>query len=234
MDRNGRREQHMKRLLDFLGLATHRRLRAVDGMSLYKNFSYFKSFKHSKSISFDLEQQRAKKNVSSAITAIWLTHLFMLKEYASVRSSRPVVIFEDDVDVEADFVRIVEDSMKRAPDDWEVLLFGYCCTRKKNTTSTDDLLWFPVNYFAMTHCLMVRNSTIADKIARLIDLPVFNNPIDLFLNMLISQDRIVVYAHYKPIAVQRRDLFKSENPKSSKAIARQTLETSSVDLMRII
>jgi GR25 family glycosyltransferase involved in LPS biosynthesis len=40
--------------------------------------------------------------------------------------SKPVLVLEDDVDIEADFLQIMQSALSRLPDEWAVLWVGSC------------------------------------------------------------------------------------------------------------
>lgn len=234
LDRNKDREQHMEKLLDFVGLKNHRRFRAVDGKELYTDRSYLKnSFHQSVDIKFNFEMHKETINATgAATTGIWLSYLFILKELAAEGTNQPLLVLEDDVDLEVDFKDQLIASMRMAPDDWDLLLCGNYFLIPRVPLPTDwTPLWLPVKYFSPFHCFIVRNSTSAARIANRADLAVFKEPIDLFVAHLIPSINLIAYALSTPIAIQRRDLFITTNPEST-PIERKALLNSSINLMR--
>lgn len=204
----------MNKLLPFVGIEQYSRFRAVDSHELYNNSFYLDSFDQAKNIKLKKESDRDTKTLARKAT--WLSYLFLFKNLASYLSKQPILILEDDIDLEVDFVKQLNNSMKEAPNDWDVLLFGYCCIEKMLFKPVESKLWIPVKHFSALHCFVLRNSTVASRIARLIDVEVVNDPIDIFIATMAKSNVLAIYAHVTQIAIQRRDLFGTNNPDSGK------------------
>ena len=225
LDRNLKRTKHMKKLLKVVGIETYRRFRAVDGKQLFTNDSYLKSFNQSKNIKFDIYSNDDNK---LATKATWLSYLFLFKDFAASSSNQSLLILEDDVDIEVDFVRLLNDSMLKAPSDWDILLCGYCCLAEMEDKKVRNNIWIPVLSFATTHCFVVRNSTVARFIATKADVEVVKQPIDLFISKMAPSKELNIYALKNKIAIQERKIFETDNPDSGKITDEQKLKNSAI------
>jgi hypothetical protein len=235
LDRNKNRAEHMEKILDFVGLKHRRRIRAVDSKELYKDAAYLNEFEQSKDMKLNFEEQ-TNISVEGAPhrTANWLSFLFLFKDLGSLSSSRPFLIFEDDVDLKVDFAPRLINSMRVAPVDWEILLCGHAHHRKKKNKYIPEpsrSFWKPTEFFVCLHCFVVRNSSVATRIANELNMPLFTSATDLVISGLIQSLNMSVYAAKDPMAMQRRDLFVS-NTKDPGLIPRFKLSNSAFDLMK--
>ena len=232
LDSSVHRARHMKRLLKVVGVKNHRRFRAVDGKQLYKENSYLKSFSQAENIRFDISSQKAAKVTNKqAQTSTWLSYLLLFKDFAASSSNQPLLILEDDIDLEIDFVKLLGDSMKQAPNDWDILLCGYCCLSRLKSKPFRSKMWIPVKHFATTHCFVLRNSTVASFIASQIDVKVVEDSIDLFIARMASSNKLNIYARAAKIAGQRRDIFGSNNRDSGKILEKDELNNSTIKFL---
>lgn len=248
----------MERLLNHSNL-TYSRFRAVDGNQLYTNRSYLLTFgAHSSGIKL-MEQKNntvlpamasMMKSEDGGRVGCWLSYLLLMLEIAASQTSQPVVILEDDVDVDANFAQLINSTIFKAPSDWDMLLCGYCCMTPLGYVSND---FQSVRIYAATHCFIIRNATTAARIAQRLDTAEISSPVDLTLSALGSQRYdssifnlylmfiinsclfryryINIYALINQIAVQRRDIFPSEIPTSGK-IEQARLGNSLLDRLR--
>lgn len=225
----------MDKLLDFVCIKNYRRIRGVNSKKLYKNSNYLNEFDQAKNIKLDLESHKKIffKEDDLHRTGNWLSFLFLFKDLASLSSSQPFLILEDDIDLKIDFVPLFLKSLQVAPMDWELLLCGYehhRSNKNKHIQQASKKIWIPTEFFVCTHCMIVRNSSIANRIASQLDVPVFNSATDLVINSLIFSKNLIVYASKEPMSSQRRDIFFS-NSKNPGNIPKYKLQNSAVELM---
>ena len=238
LDRNSYRAKHMEKLLDFVGLTYHTRIRGVNGDDLYSDPLYLNEFKYSKGIKFNFEMHKKQvtREGTSYRTGNWLSFLFLFKELASRSSNQPFLILEDDIDMEADFPRLLLQSIQVAPIDWEILLCGHSVLQimeNKKIPPASSEFWLPAIYFVTLHCFVVRNSTTAARIAGQLDRTVFDSATDLVITSLIQSHNLVVYGARHQIAAQRRDLFGTNSKVHPGNINEVKLSKSAIDLMKI-
>lgn len=228
----------MEKLLDFVGLTYHTRIRGVNGEDLYNDPMYLSEFKYAKNIKFDFEMHKKKvtREGTPYRTGNWLSFLFLFKELASRSSNEPFLVLEDDIDMEVDFPRLLMRSIQAAPIDWEILLCGHSYLQimeNKKIPPASSEFWFPAKYFVTLHCFVVRNSTTAARIAHQLDMAVFESATDLVISSLIQSQNLVVYGARDQIAAQRRDLFGTNSKVHPGNINEVKLSKSAIDLMKI-
>lgn len=189
-----------------LANVTYRRFRAVDGREYLKNSSLPLGQAFS-------NLTKSTNKLSAGQIGCWLSYFSLFKEIAESETNQPTLILEDDADLETDFYPTIANTIQRLPQNWDILLCGYCCLtkyRERHLTAFVSRLTTRVKKFATTHCMVIRNSTTARNIwARLGDSGL-EQPIDMFLHDLTLKRILKVYAFQPPVSVQRRDLLKSD------------------------
>jgi len=199
-------------MLDILNL-TYRRFSAVDGIEFLKNQTYADRY------SF-LRQTRiiySRETLSPGQIGCLLSYLALLKEIADSNTRLPVLVLEDDVDLQVDLLKTILTTIPTLQPEWDILLGGYCCLTKYRSRNLAELGPNPthrVKKFATTHCQVFHNSTIAKKIYQKLNQMKLDKPIDMVLHDLTFSKFLNVFALQYQIAIQQRDLFKSDIEKS--------------------
>ena len=165
----------METLLTFTNLKYHR-FRAVDGAELFtnKSKSYLSTFNHSSNIRLNFTME-LKSPTRSGEIGCYLSYLFLLREIVEKQYNQPLVILEDDIDIDFNFARYIQHTIDSAPTDWDILLCGYCCLVATNYKS--ETLRSVKSYYA-THCFIIRNASTAARIANRLDVERIISPVD--------------------------------------------------------
>lgn len=225
MDRNRDRSMNLEKMLNYLGLV-YTRFRAIDGQAYYSDNTYLSYYKHSNQVKLDrnltIQHRRPTRKLSNGQVGCFLSHLLVLLEIASSETNSPTLVLEDDVDLERDFLNMLVNSMRRLPDDWDIFLCGYCCHVERNRVNRDLI---EMEFYLAFHCQVVRNSSVARRLAAKINLDRLDLPIDNMIGGLTREKHFKVYGLREMIAIQRRDLYKSEIA-SSKRFKKETLKNS--------
>lgn len=152
-----------------------------------------------------------KKKMAGRL-GVWLSFFFMFKEISQSGSNLPHIIFEDDVDLQLNFLQTLDRKMKQVNNDWDILLCGHCCLVE--TIIPKEGSWFTVGDFAALHCFIVRNASVAQRIADEIDFTEFAVAVDFLLSNLAKDGFFKIYGMIHQMATQRRDMFESNIPLS--------------------
>lgn len=208
MDKNVEKSKQIEKMLNSVN-ATYRRFSAIDGHLILKNNkTYFEDKQAKNTLNY------GTKKLSAGQIGCWLSYLSLMKEIAESGRNKPVLVLEDDVDLEVDFMSTLSSTLKLLPAQWDILLCGYCCLTKLNPKYSRVKHVYPVKKFATTHCQVFRNSTTARKVYEKLNVN-FNvssidKPVDMMLHDLTLTRQFKVFALKHPIAIQRRDIFKSD------------------------
>lgn len=203
----------METLLNFLNLS-HNRFRAVDGNQYFRNQSYSSSFENAKYVKLNKYEQTFvyNKAIGPSSVGLWLSYQFLMQEIEKWKTVKPIVCLEDDNDLEVEFKNLIYDATQKVAADWDIVLCGFCNFLPFSQSFGQKLA--KVFKFSCTNCFIVRNSTTAKMIGEHLNLTSINTPVDLFLSSLAEQKKLQIYTLPASIAVQRRDLFKTDIPTS--------------------
>jgi GR25 family glycosyltransferase involved in LPS biosynthesis len=199
-------------MLNFLNLS-YSRFSAIDGKkilnitnSTHHDLNVTNQIKISENKSYYLNKTKIS-TISSGQFGCWLSYLTIMKNLVETKSERPTLILEDDVDLEVDFMRTISTSTKTLPSDWDMLLCGYCCLTKQRGSIKE---FYHVKKYATTHCQLIRNYTTAARIYEKLNLPEIEKPVDMIFHDMAALGYLKIFALKNQIAIQRRDLFKSD------------------------
>lgn len=142
-----------------------------------------------------------------------LSHYLNLRRIEKTNSSKPVLVLEDDVDLEVDFIKRIETALRTAPKNWDLISVTEHFVKSYNVGNNTEFLsaadWFIECIF------LVNGANSARKVANLIESQCRSDtPIDNFLGRQSQCKTIQVYGFNEKVAVQMRDSFKSTIPNS--------------------
>ncbi|KAI5187043.1 hypothetical protein NEHOM01_1888 [Nematocida homosporus] len=204
------KKQYIERMLNYAN-CSFIRFNAVDGQEIYARTKTLQEYSNGMPIRPTNRSIRSRINAANAGRAgCHLSHLLVLKTVAMSDSTKPVLILEDDIDLDTLFVAKIEEALANPPDHWDIILLG----------GMFHTAWWghPANkhlragkYQACLHAYLVNGSKSAHKIAEAIDkkdCP--GRPVDLIIETAFRDDPdFKAYCFDPMIAVQRRDLFES-------------------------
>ena len=130
-------------------------------------------------------------------------------------TNRPVLILEDDVDLECDFVDKIEDAIQKLPENWDMCLITGFRHLHDNHVDFGDNSIIKVGYFFECLGYIVNGSKSAGKLANFINEtcpPDF--PVDLFLANISMQNGFNLYGLNNTLATQLRKEFPTAIPSS--------------------
>lgn len=91
-----------------------------------------------------------------------------------------ILIFEDDADIPPNLKKDINEQMKYIPNDWDIVLFGFDCTKCMKYENYTE-----VQRFMLTHCYMINKSAIV-KIMNSNTLFPITQQIDAYMSELSS------------------------------------------------
>lgn len=208
MDGRLDRFENMEKMLTYLGVH-YARFPAVEGKKFFNNKTYLSEYNHASRVRLDHDKlmQKNVTRMSNNQVGCFLSHLLVLLEIAAANTTRPTIVLEDDVDLDKNFVSKFLSALESVPNDWDLLLCGYCCKRIERK----------VNYFLLrmkfhlaTHCLVIRNSTTAEKLVKHINVVQLDFPVDNMIGEMTRNKSLNVYGMRRKIAIQKREFYKSD------------------------
>lgn len=225
LERNRPRRVHVERLLRY-AQCSFRRFNAVDGRELCKKKKSLLDFAHGIKIALTdemVQQQICAKNMGSI--GCHLSHLIVLREIASSGNDRPVLILEDDIDLEKFFVKKIENFIANPPERWNVLLLGAVVIEKwwKRRCRKDIV---EVYFDRGMHGYLVNGARDAERIADAVD--AIKSPEtdvdEVICDAFMDNDNFLFYCFRPMIAVQRNDIFDSDIRLSKKTFYKKYIK----------
>ena len=176
------------------------RFPAIDVKSIYKQLDSL----HPRTNFF---RQIFNRSHNDGQIGAWQSHLqvyFRIVE-ESKTDDRPVLILEDDIDMELETPVLLRQALQSLPNDWEMFLVGHSHVQCTKTYAT----LCRVGHFYCTHAYIIRNATVASRIADGSN-TVHTQAADILLMDLVNRGSLIVYASYpRHIVVQDRKSFGS-------------------------
>lgn len=211
LERNKDRRKHIEKMLLHAG-CSFSRFCAVDGLELCSRRRSILDYTGGVSImptDSDIQQRINTRNAGRA--GCHLSHLIVLRHIEVSDTDRPVLVLEDDIDLDEHFVSKVEDVVADPPAGWNVVLLGGIASAKWWKRRHSRYL-LEVRYEACLHAYLLNGARSARRVADAIDTrrcP--GRPVDLIIGDAFLDDNSFVFFCFCPmIAVQRRDLFESD------------------------
>jgi GR25 family glycosyltransferase involved in LPS biosynthesis len=220
MDSEKKRNEHLKELFSASRCKGHR-FAAVNGKDMIRNETLFRN--HLASLKLDVKvnlTEYAKLSDNQlGMAGCKLSHYLNCKRIENTNSSKPVLILEDDVDLEWDFVEKIENALLKMPKDWEVLLItGHYNPISPQPCAPGSPI-VKVGYFFELLGYIVNGSEAAKKLANLIESKCAPYvPVDLFFAHQSMNKNLAVYALKQKQAIQLRSRFPTSIPTSQDQI----------------
>lgn len=211
LERHGNKRVHIEQMLKHAN-CTFRRFNAVDGQELCSKKKSIKDYtKDIRIVPTDdsIHQRINTKNAGRA--GCHLSHLIILREIDVSDTDRPVLVLEDDIDLDEFFVEKVEEVIANPPGKWDIILLGGIVNEKWWKRRRNKHL-VAVHYEACLHAYLVNGARSAKRVADTIDsIQCPGRPVDLIIQSAFRDDRSFAFYCFSPmIGVQRRDLFESD------------------------
>lgn len=135
----------------------------------------------------------------------WQSHLqlyFRIVE-ESQQDDRPVLILEDDIDMEVDTPTLLKRALESLPNDWEIFVLGHALIQCSKTYGTVCRVW---QLFCL-HAYVIRNSIVASKLIQWSNTAHTQIADHVWLDY-IKRGLLIMYASYpNHIVVQSRQIY---------------------------
>jgi GR25 family glycosyltransferase involved in LPS biosynthesis len=127
-------------------------------------------------------------NMSDSEIGVALSH-YNIWNYMIKKNIQSILVVEDDATrIAPNFMEKCNYIMKKVPDNWDIILFGFWCHMGNDGTKINDDVW-KVNNFCLLHCYLI-NIKGANKLMN--ELPI-NMPVDSWLSS--KSNKINIYRH---------------------------------------
>ncbi|OAG31163.1 hypothetical protein NEDG_01576 [Nematocida displodere] len=225
--RHTAKKEHVEQMLKHAN-CTFKRFNGVDGKELHKGTKSIKDYTGGIAIEPTDESVYPRLDSNNPGRAgCHLSHLIVLRSIDISGSKRPVLILEDDIDLDVGFVEKVEEALANPELNsmWNVIMLGGLFDKSWWGRPCKNLV--EGKYLACLHAYLVNGAESAKRIADAIDTPKCpGRPVDLIIEQQFRNDpSFTIYCFSPMIAVQRRDLFESSiSIPANPSFARQFLK----------
>ena len=175
------------------------RIKAFDGKKLnLNNYNYFLK---------NLKKHFEEKNNRLGHLGCFLSHLKLYKEFLKTNLEYAIIL-EDDCKINNNnFKKIILDSIKKLPNNWDILLGGYHIDEdwaKQHKYFNKDIylknkILYNIKAFTGTHFYII-NRKSAQKLLKLLEQPTWY--IDWEISKYANEDKLKIYGIYPPIVCQ--------------------------------
>jgi GR25 family glycosyltransferase involved in LPS biosynthesis len=211
--RERERRAHMNRILSYCK-CNYRIFNAVDGNLVFNGKKNINDYSKNYSLAHMVVKHKNTDKKLFGANGVLFSNYIILKELEISKSTKPLLILEDDVDLEVDFVSKVQNTLKSIDHCWDVILLSGDYTkdikRKHNPkTGLQGSLFF----FGM-YGFLVNGAKSARKLSLLLENCPIDFQIDIYFGNLAAQGKIKAYAFTTPIASHLGNVFQSTIPTS--------------------
>lgn len=216
LERAKERREYMECILN-QAKCKYTRFEAVDGKLLRDNIKTVADF------SCGIDVKYVKDGIKESLQKIpgtvgcTLSHLILHNMIAKSKSDKPVVIFEDDIKIQTDFVDQIEHILTNFKEEWDIILISARITFDYSAPLFVDTKLRKIHGFIETYGYMVNGSKSADKVAKYIEKCPWDLPVDDYLKSLAEKRLLKFYARWPPLCSQYPEhLFPSDIETSNK------------------
>lgn len=202
------RREHINNILSFAD-TKYRIVNAVDGNEIFSNSeNILKYSKNQNFIDYFKKHEDVSENLYGAV-GLKLTSYALFREYEELKTEKPLLILEDDVDLELDFVNIIENTLSNMNDNWDIILLtpSYYVDYNRPTNKLTGLRG--INFFSGTYAYLINGSRAAKKLADLLENCDPKFPIDFYFGEMSCSRFIIGYAFTTSIATHLGNVFAS-------------------------
>lgn len=120
----------------------------------------------------------------------FLSHVTLAKQLLEDTTTDSYLIFEDDIEFQHQSARIMNDAIRNAPDDWDMITLGHI---RLVSEDTEQLYMKPRAFWGM-QCYVL-NKKGAKKIVNEVNKTKIDGQIDSYLSVMSQQDKLNIYVY---------------------------------------
>ena len=210
--KESKRKEHLEKMLTTAN-CSFVRFNAINGVAVMGGIQKLEDYEKESILKSHIDLSRfnsLRKDQYGMIGCRFSHYLNLRRIEHSNLTNKPVLILEDDVDLECDFVSKIDDSLICLPTDWDICLISPFHSKHKEHVDFGDNKTVKIGYFYECLGYIVNGSKSAKKIADIIDQhcsPL--GPVDLFLAYEAIKGSINVYALRESQCRQMQEIFVS-------------------------
>lgn len=214
LEKDKERKAHMESILSY-AKCKYEFFNAVDGHLVLTDQKNISEYSRGLDITYYANTHKFVDEKYHGVVGLKLTSYILYKKLENSGSNKPLLILEDDADLEADFVVRVEDTLSKMGDNWDILILNNNYILKDASVPPDAITGLrEIGMFAGTYAYLINGCSTAKKLIDLMDKCSLNRPIDACLGAGCTYSQIKGYAYTTPLATHLGNVFKSNIPTS--------------------
>lgn len=203
-----RRREHINSILSFSN-CEFKIFDAIDGRSVLTGQKLISEYSDSIDLlNYCKKHQGIDKEFYGAV-GLKLTSYSLLRDLEKSNDNKPLLILEDDADLEVDFVSKVEETLIKMKKEWDIILLT--CPFAADPLRPRDIETGleGINFFYGTYAYLINGCNSAKKLADLLETCDPALPIDIFFGWKCGNKEIKGYAFTQHIAAHLGNEFES-------------------------
>lgn len=208
LEREAKRRDHMIRMLDLAG-CEFRIFNAVDGNLIISQKKDIKEYCNSLDLTLMVKRHLDLGSRYYGTVGLKLSNYILMRELEQSKSDKPLLILEDDADLEADFVTVIEDMLDKMNKEWDIILLTprYWADHERPFDENTGLEG--MGFFYGTYGMMINGSKSAKKLADFLEVCPPTLPIDDYYGELSKNKKIIGYAFKNQLVTHLGNIFQS-------------------------
>ena len=205
LERETARKIHFNKIMAF-AKCNYKIFNAVDGEKLKSGEKNISDYCGKIKVTLNEEEMNLEKKYDGT-TGIKLSTYILLREFEELKSDKPLLILEDDVDLEVDFVEMIEQTLSHIDHEWDIILlskeFRWDSTRPHNPKTGLR----GISFFFGLYSILINGQKSAKKFADFIETCPIHLPLDNFYNSILADKKIIGYGYSRYIGTHLGDIF---------------------------
>lgn len=214
LEKNKDRRAHMELILNY-AKCKYEFFNAVDGNLILTRQKHISEYSKGFDIGHYVDKHKYVNEKYHGVVGLKLTSYLIYKIMEQSGNTKPLLVLEDDADLEADFVFKLEDMLSKLRDEWDIIILNNNYVLKDNLMPPDGITGLrEIGMFAGTYAYLINGCATASKLANLLDICYYTDPIDKCLGAACIYSQIKGYAFTQPLATHLGNIFESNIPTS--------------------
>lgn len=155
------------------------------------------------------ERHMGAQNKFRGAIGLKLTNYIMMRELERSKSAKPLLILEDDADIEADFVTTVENTLSKMKKEWDIILLTPSFNRDYDRPYDEETGLIGMLFLTGTYGFLINGHVAAKKLADFLEICPVDQPIDNYYGMLCERMDLIGYAYDRHLITHLGNVFQS-------------------------
>ena len=214
LERCKERRNHIDSILTFAN-CRYNFFNSVDGNMVLTGQKHISEYSEELDISEYFSRQLNMDKKFYGAIGLKLSSYILLRKLEKSGDSKPLLILEDDTDLDAEFVYKVENTLTKMKDPWDIIILSSSYRIDSSRGLNEETGLVGISFFTGTYAYLVNGSKTAKKLADFLEECPPHRPIDVLFRYKTQINEIISYAYANHLATHLGDVFTSTIATSS-------------------